>query len=85
MEPLSSVLFVFVLHRRLSPTTTPIHSQHTPPSAKQPHKSNPDWGYRCTDEVEAEARARGLRLVAIERMPANNFALVFRREEEEEG
>lgn len=42
--------------------------------------ANPEWGYRDTDAVAAAARARGLRLVAIEEMPANNFMLLFARD-----
>ncbi|KAI8463023.1 MAG: hypothetical protein J3K34DRAFT_445584 [Monoraphidium minutum] len=41
--------------------------------------SNPEWGYRGTDEVDSLARRSGLEAVAVEAMPANNFMLVFRR------
>lgn len=42
-----------------------------------PRRSNPAWGYRDTDAIEAAARAHGLEQAAIEAMPANNFMLVF--------
>lgn len=38
------------------------------------------WGVRDVADVEAAARAAGLRLVETVEMPANNLSLVFRRE-----
>jgi SAM-dependent methyltransferase len=39
------------------------------------------WGVRDLRDLEAAARAAGLRLADTIRMPANNHSLVFRREE----
>ncbi len=41
--------------------------------------SSPDWGLRHVDEVEDEARTRGLVLRTTCPMPANNLSLVFER------
>ena len=41
--------------------------------------SNPEWGLRYLDEVEAEAKSRGLVLRATHPMPANNLSLIFER------
>lgn len=40
---------------------------------------NPDWGVRRREDVEAEARAAGLRLQSRLEMPANNMLLVWSR------
>jgi len=42
-------------------------------------EGNPDWGVRDVGDVEALARAAGLRLVDAMEMPANNLTLVFSR------
>lgn len=41
--------------------------------------SNPEWGYRDAADVSKEAAAAGLALQQCVAMPANNFALVFRK------
>jgi SAM-dependent methyltransferase len=41
---------------------------------------NPDWGLRDLEAVAAEAEARGLGMERVQEMPANNLALVFRRQ-----
>jgi hypothetical protein len=63
---------------RFSATSTPIQTIPHPALAPRPRRSNPEWGYRDTDDVEALARRHGLALEAIEPMPANNFFLAFR-------
>ncbi|MFL6856473.1 MAG: DUF938 domain-containing protein [Allosphingosinicella sp.] len=40
---------------------------------------NPEWGLRALEVVQAEAEANGLRLEAVNEMPANNLTLVFRK------
>jgi hypothetical protein len=57
-----------------APTPTPTPPPHPPTPA-----SNPEWGYRDTDAIEALGRAHGLGLVAVEAMPANNFMIVMRK------
>lgn len=42
-------------------------------------EGNPEWGVRDVGDVEALARAVGLRLVDAVDMPANNLTLVFAR------
>lgn len=44
---------------------------------------NPEWGYRDVADVAAAAAAAGMQLVERRAMPANNFMLVFRRQEGE--
>ncbi len=40
---------------------------------------NPAWGLRRREDVQAQARAAGLRLAARHAMPANNLLLVWQR------
>jgi len=40
---------------------------------------NPDWGVRDVRELNSLADSAGLRLVAVEPMPANNMVLAFER------
>jgi hypothetical protein len=49
-----------------------LTNYHSPPS-------NPQWGYRDTDDITRLAEGSGLELVALEEMPANNFQLVYRK------
>jgi SAM-dependent methyltransferase len=42
-------------------------------------RRNPQWGLRRREEVEAQAQAAGLALVARHAMPANNLLLVWQR------
>jgi SAM-dependent methyltransferase len=41
---------------------------------------NPEWGLRDLDWVKGIAAAQGLRFLACEEMPANNFFVVYERE-----
>ncbi|MGQ7248497.1 DUF938 domain-containing protein [Halomonas sp. V046] len=43
-------------------------------------RRDPRWGVRDLEAVEAEARTHGLALVCVEPLPANNLAVVFRRD-----
>jgi hypothetical protein len=58
---------------------------HTAPSNAEFNASlrarNPDWGVRDTRELAALAAVNGLALEVILPMPANNFILVFARED----
>jgi hypothetical protein len=40
---------------------------------------NPDWGVRNLEDVALLAASEGFELQEIKEMPANNFAVVFRR------
>ena len=42
---------------------------------------DPRWGVRDVADMEREAATHGLRLAAVEPMPANNFSLVFKPSE----
>ena len=42
-------------------------------------QQNPDWGVRDLADIEALATAAGLRLGAVEEMPANNLTLVLEK------
>lgn len=44
---------------------------------------NPEWGLRDMEEVVALAGKRGLSMVEIVPMPANNFSVVFRRDRDQ--
>lgn len=58
---------------------------HTAPSNAEFDQSlrarNPNWGVRDTRDLAALAAAKGLTLADIMPMPANNFLLVFARED----
>jgi hypothetical protein len=60
-----------------------VDGAFTTDSNRQFHESlvasNPEWGYRDVADVTAEATAAGLALQHCVAMPANNFALVFRK------
>jgi hypothetical protein len=60
-----------------------VDGAFTTDSNRQFHESlvasNPAWGYRDVAEVTAEAVAAGLTLQQCVAMPANNFALVYRK------
>ena len=42
-------------------------------------RSNREWGYRNTTDIEAAAANEGLTLIAIEDMPANNHYMLFEK------
>ena len=71
----------------LSPSllSHPLISGHSPAKLPQPlapprPPSNPEWGYRDTDAIAVLAARHGLKLAAIEPMPANNLFMLFRAE-----
>lgn len=57
--------------------------QHTAPSNEafdaMLREQNREWGVRDLGEVEQVAEGRGLRIVEIVEMPANNLVVIFRR------
>jgi hypothetical protein len=44
---------------------------------------DPEWGLRRVEDFAAAASAKGLRLVDVRKMPANNLMMLFRRSESE--
>lgn len=60
--------------------------KHTAPSNEafdeMLRSQNPDWGVRHLEEVVALAQDHHLRWVATAPMPANNFSVIFAREDE---
>jgi SAM-dependent methyltransferase len=69
------VLYLYGPYRR--------HGAHTAPSNEafdaQLRATDPRWGVRNMEAVEALGRAAGLALEEVVPMPANNFSLVFRK------
>jgi hypothetical protein len=61
-----------------------VHGEHTADSNARFDQSlrerNAEWGVRDVDALERVARDRGLGLVATHSLPANNLALVWRRD-----
>jgi len=57
--------------------------KHTAPSNVEFNamlkKTDPEWGLRNLEDVEAEANKNGLKLVNVTPMPANNFSVVFQK------
>lgn len=57
--------------------------KHTAPSNAEfdamLKKTNPEWGLRNLQDVEAEAGKNGLKLIKVVPMPANNFSVVFQK------
>jgi len=57
--------------------------KHTAPSNVEFNtmlkKTNPEWGLRNMEDVAAEAKKHGLKLIKTIPMPANNFSVVFRK------
>ena len=60
-----------------------VELRHTAPSNEAFDRDlrlrNPDWGVRDVEQVIAEAATRGIDLVEIVEMPANNLSVVLRR------
>lgn len=58
-------------------------AKHTAPSNAEfdamLKKTNPEWGLRNLQDVEAEAGKNGLKLIKVVPMPANNFSVVFQK------
>lgn len=75
------VLFLYGPYRR--------EGRHTAPSNEAFDQSlrarNPEWGVRDLEAVVEQAAFAGLGLAAIEPMPANNFSIIFRKNEPDEG
>lgn len=42
-------------------------------------KTDPEWGLRNLEDVEAVANKNGLKLIGVTPMPANNFSVVFQK------
>lgn len=68
-------LFVYGAFRRDGVPTAPSNEAFD----ADLKRNDPRWGLRRLADVEACAAGRGLRLVRVEEMPANNLSLVFRK------
>ena len=59
------------------------NGEHTAPSNaafdENLKSRNPEWGVRDLEDVVSVASAHGIELESVKQMPANNFAVVFRR------
>ncbi|MGN6155011.1 MAG: DUF938 domain-containing protein [Sphingomicrobium sp.] len=90
ISPWRSALGLLDGARRLLPTGGPLilygpwvsEGVETAPSNtafdSELRRRDPEWGLRRVEEFAAEARARGLELVEMRPMPANNLMLLFR-------
>jgi len=60
-----------------------IGGKHTAPSNEAFDQSlraqDASWGIRNLDDVALEARRRGLHLIKTQKMPANNFSVIYRK------
>ncbi len=60
-----------------------VGGKHTAPSNEQFDQSlrarDALWGIRNLDDVALEARRRGLHLIKTQKMPANNFSVIYRK------
>jgi hypothetical protein len=71
--PPQGLLYLYGPYRR--------EGRHTAPSNEafdaRLRSDNPDWGVRDLEDVVAAANARGLSLVEVVPMPANNFSVLL--------
>jgi hypothetical protein len=76
--PSGGVLYLYGPYKR--------DGEHTAPSNEAFDRSlrtqNSQWGVRDLDAVAAAAQARGLSLVEVVDMPANNLSVIFRRDDD---
>lgn len=73
--PAEGLLFVYGAFRQEGVPTAPSNEAFD----ADLKRNNPRWGLRNLAEVEACAARSDLRLIKVERMPANNLSLVFRK------
>ncbi len=69
------ILFLYGAYSRGGAHTSPSNAEFDASLKSR----DPDWGVRDLDDVEAEARARGLELRDVVEMPANNLSVVFEK------
>ena len=69
------LLYLYGPYRRGGTATAPSNEAFD----RDLRARNPAWGLRHVEDVEQEARRRGLLLEEIVEMPANNLSLVLRR------
>ncbi|MYZ47132.1 DUF938 domain-containing protein [Propylenella binzhouense] len=71
----SGLLYLYGPFRRSGVPTAPSNEAFD----AQLGRSDPEWGLRDLDAVEAAAAGSGLALEKVVEMPANNLSLLFRR------
>ena len=75
--PTGGILFLYGPYRRFGRHTAPSNAAFD----EQLRASDPEWGLRDLEAVVELARSAGFRLGDVVDMPANNFSVVFRRED----
>lgn len=70
------VLFLYGPYRRGGEHTAPSNAQFDAWLKAR----DPRWGVRDLEQVVAEAADNGLTLQSVEQLPANNLAVIFRRD-----
>ena len=73
--PSKGLLYLYGPYRRGGRHTAPSNEAFD----RDLRSRNPEWGVRNVEEVIAEAASRGIELVEIVEMPANNLSVVLRR------
>lgn len=71
------VLFLYGPYKRFGAHTAPSNEAFDADLRRR----NPEWGLRDMEEVAELAVKNGLTLVEIVAMPANNFSVIFRRDQ----
>lgn len=74
--PVGGILYLYGPYKRGGKHTAPSNESFDEMLQQQ----NPEWGVRNLEEVEAVALEKGLKLLEVVEMPANNLSVVFQKE-----
>lgn len=74
--PVGGILYLYGPYKRGGKHTAPSNESFDEMLQQQ----NPEWGVRNLEEVEAVALEKGLSLLEVVEMPANNLSGVFQKE-----